>query len=434
MRHWTVNLAVVCATLAGILFDLDGSNDYALSCIVLAVSVMSVFKARKDWYMFAIYSFILYCTYSIHMSFYLRYYTPPYLLMQHYIGTRVATLGLHVNAIFAACMFVIIPQPYTLNGKRPPMRSLLVNNRDNPCLVAADILLMLWILVYSFGNFNFEGTRGGNTAEGEFSSIFIIVGAYFAGKRKSTKFALILMAALYTLKGFLMGERIAGLQLIIMVMFTFYAEKLSMKKLFLPGLFLFILMRIIGDSRGNFSLSVDAISSAVEDLAEKKLVFDTCYAAWHTSMTILNCLDFSGWNIRMWLFGRFWQALLISSRLIEFSHLANYADRFFDNWGGGMMPAIAYFYLGMPGVILMCAWLGFLFRQMRTVNVTDNGFVRCMAICIVTLMPRWYLYNLYTVTRSVMQLGIGYFMFDYTDRAMKLIATKIHRSISEQPT
>lgn len=424
MNRWIVNTAVMFATIVGIFINNLGKDTYALSCIVLAVSVMSVVRARKDWYMFTIYSFLLYCNYSVHMMFYLRYYSSPGLYMT-YVGSEIGALGLDIHAIFTMCMFIVIPQ---VKGRRQPIRSLDVDNRDNPYVVIADIILMLWILIFAFGSLDFKGVRGGNTTFGEFSTVFVILGAYFSGNRKSLKFALILMAVLYTLKGFLMGERVAGLQLIMIVIFTFYAEKLSLKKLLLPAIFLFLFMRIIGDQRGHFTFTMSAFEAAFDNLMESKLVFDTCFAAWHTSMTFLDCLSLTDWIERLHLFGRFLLGILYGSTRIEFALLGFYARQFLEHCGGGFMPFYAYFYLGMPGVLLICAWLGFLFRAMRKAYTTDNGLIRCMAIYVTCAVPRWYLYSLFNITRTLLLMSIGYCVFDYVDRTMKTIASKMHTS------
>lgn len=424
MNRWILNTAVMFATIVGVFINNLGTNTYALSCIVLAVSVMSVVRARKDWYMFTIYSFILYCNYSVHMVFYLKYYNDSSLFMK-YIGTETASLGLDIHAIFTMCMFLIIPY---VKGRRQPIRSLYIENRDNPYVVIASIVLMLWVLIFNFGSLNFEGSRGGSSPIAEYSTVFVILGAYFSGNKKPIRFALILMATLYTLKDFLMGERVAGLQLIILVLLTFYAEKLSLKKLLPPAIILLFLMRIIGDQRGYFTLTWSTLEAVMDRFSDKKFIFDTCYAVWHASMTFLNCLDFTDWGERLNLFGRFLLGVLLGNNRVEFAYLGSYSIKFFQHYAGGVLPFFAYFYLGMPGILLICAWLRFIFYLMRNAPITDNGFIRCMAIYITSSVPRWYLYYPYPITRSLILMAIGYCVFDYTDRIMKSITAKIYSS------
>lgn len=69
----------------------------------------------------------------------------------------------------------------------------------------------------------------------EYSTVLVIIGFWYSGKSTLYRGALVMVSAMYAAQNFIYGGRVTGLQLILIVVFSLYAEKLSLQAFLDPG-------------------------------------------------------------------------------------------------------------------------------------------------------------------------------------------------------
>ena len=367
---------------------------------------------------------MLYCNYSIVVTMYLSDDLTIYQSMfMFYKYDEIGVQGVNILCLFAYMMLLAAPQ--VKNQHR--CHNILENNKHNIWIVLA--LLILLSITYVFGiNTPLQGaTRGGPpSAIYEYSVIFVLLGLCYSGKNRILKAIFIVVGLMFAVKGFISGERVGGVQLIMMLVLAFRVEKMKFWRIAPVGLFLFIIMIGIGHSRASFSFSSKTLEYTVNSLFRGKLAMDTAYAAYHAGLTYLDALRFTDLGTKIYLFWRFILAQLIGSSRVPDYSLARYANSLsLRNLGGGVLPYHCYFYFGIAGVIIFGLYLKYIFKIVRDVGKSNNGFLKCVAMYSVCAVPRWYLYAPINIIRSLMLIAIAYYVLDYVDRATKLCAKKL---------
>lgn len=148
-------------------------------------------------------------------------------------------------------------------------------------------------------------------------------------------------------------------------------------------------MLAIGAQIANIVLSSNTFSSVVDSLIGKKhLALYTAYSSYHTSLTFLDTLNFTGWEKRLDLFMRWVLSMFLGNRVPD-SQLSSYTHQFFAHYWGGILPYYMYFYLSYLGLLLMACYCGFIFRKVKDATDSDNGLARCFAVYVTISVVRW---------------------------------------------
>lgn len=406
---------VLAATFAFpfVLLNSQGEYNFAVSYITLAIGLISVYKVRRSWYLFTIYSCILYCNYSVIITLYLTHNVGG--LFTSYAGTQEGVLGLNILCIFSVFLLVAAPKV----SIRQKIRSIVADNRSNYLLVTAIVAVLFLVMILGFKRPDVKGVRGSPTTFYEYSTILIILGFWYSGKSTLCRGVLVFLAALFAVQNFIYGGRVTGLQLILIVIFSLYAEKLSFRRFAIPAIMLFLLMSAIGAQRARLELSADTFTDVADVLGTNHLALDTAFAAYHCSMTFLDTLNFTGWGMRLYLFVRWTLSMFLGGNLVSDSQLCDYTHQFFVHYNGGILPYYGYFYLSWLGIILLAVYCSFIFRLMDKAAYSDNGLMRCIAVYVTITVLRWWLYSPSAIIRGVMLMCVAYFVLDYADRAMR---------------
>lgn len=423
MTRYIANIAAGSFVLFYVLLNSDGEYNTAVSFVTLALNFLAVMRVRKNWYLFTIYSCILYCNYSVLITLYLTRDVMKSIFTT-YAGTATGIQGLNILCAFSLLMLMAAPKIYT-EGKNN-IKSLIVDNRDNPFLVISLIILLILVCILGFGRPEVRGQRGSPSAFYEYSTILVIIGFYYSGSRPIFRRALVFISAMYALQNFIYGGRVTGLQLMLIIIFSLYAEKLSFLPLAFLGAIVFILMAAIGSHRANLVLSGNVISGVISSLSKGKLALDTAFSSYHCSMTFLDTLNFTGWGQRLYLFSRWLLSMLLGNSVSD-SQLALYTSNFFAHYGGGILPYFGYFYLSLPGLVFMALYCAFIFSLINKSGASENGLIRCISVYVTTTVLRWWLYSPSQIIRGVMLVCLVWYVFDYADRAMKIYSHYIHK-------
>lgn len=406
------NLWILCVwiliSFALYLFNTTGQLNFLVAWLVILVSLHSLFKSRKSLYLFIIYGFIFYSNYSICIA---NYIYPIQSYFTSWANLPIAKEGLYILLFFTVCLNAIVP--INIIAKSP---ILISNNKQNIFISSITLFALICIGVFAFGRPEDIGSRGAPTPLYEYSTILAILGIYYSGKIRLLHIAYISVLIGFALQNFIFGGRVTGIQLLICIFLCFYSDRFKLRQIFPFVLIGFLLMSAVGQFRSNLSLNTETLIAVIDNLKNNKMVLDTAYSAYFTSLTFLAVLDFMNWPSRIYLLSRFVIYIIIGSGVAD-SNLALITRNYFMHYMGGVVPFFGYFYLGVLGVLLLVWYLYFLFKHVVNITEKSSGLWRCLAIYITITTLRWYLYSPSQLLRGVFLFIICYggcYMFHQT--------------------
>lgn len=391
----------------------EGDYNFLAAVFTLLLSFSSVVLVRGSWYLLAIYGCIAYSNYSICFANYLSH------INSYFVGystTEIGAKGLNILMAFAALLFLIAPKNTIINPDVE--KTITKNNKENAMIVIVLAVVLAFVWFYGFTRPDVVGQRGSPSALYEYSIIFIIIGLYYSGRRKIYVGLFVGIAFAYALQNFMYGGRITGLQLIICLTLCLLIDKLTLKKVIPIGVALLLLMSAIGQFRASLVLSGGTFSNVWDLLTENGFALDTAYSSYYTSMTFIDMLGNIDWTQRIDLFFR-WVLSIFAGGSVTNSNLAEYTRQFYMHYNGGVLPYFAYFYLGIAGVVLIAAYLRFVFDKVAKANDESTGFMRCFTIYISCTTFRWYLYSPSQLFRGVLLLAVTFFLLHIVNNMME---------------
>lgn len=395
------NMFAVGVMLLCVLINQNGYYNILVAAITCLISLWSIIRVRQNIYLVIIYGIILYSNYSICAA---NYFSHIDTFFTSYSTDIVSTYGLNILAISSTLLFVLAPSYRSESGN---IRSLVVNNCDNLIIFIGILVVLTFIWVFGFTRPDVEGARGSPSAIYEYSIIFIILGFYYAGKRKVNYVLLVIAVAMFALQNFIFGGRITGVQLIICLYLSLFVDKIPQRIVLIGFACLFILMTVIGQMRGSFSLLSMDISSALDSIKTNMFALDTAYSAYHTSLTFLLHAQNITMFARVALLGKWILSIVIGGSVTD-SNLAVYTRQFYMHYYGGILPFFGYFYLSYPGIYLLYLYLSVYLKKMACLTEQSSGLIRCISVYIVTTCFRWYLYAPTQIFRGVLLLSVCY--------------------------
>ena len=423
-KKYVINSAVTFFAVTFALLNYQGTFKFHVSCLIIAISLFSALRVRKNIYLFIIYSFIAYCSYSVVITMYM--FGPIDSFFASYVNQPSGILGLNILSLFTLGLFLITPK---ISPKKPI--SFTTSNKYNPLIALGAIIVLIFVFMYSYKRPEVIGERGGGSPFYEYSIVINILGIYYMGKNKLLKSALILISLIYALNEFIFGGRVTGLQYIIVMFLCIEVDKISLRVVIPLGFIVAAIMFSIGSLRGGVALNnsvIDLIILGISIIFKGKFVLDTAYAAHHASLTFIETMSFTPFDTRIYMFVQWLKYLFIGSS-VEDSNLTTYAGQFFQHYGGGILPYWGYFYLGAFGVILILIYLRFLFRMINdNTGHTNNGFARCITVYISASVLRWWLYSPSQITRALIMFFIVYQICNISDLIIKGAIPRFHHN------
>ncbi len=405
---WIANVAIrgipAAATAAFMFLNTAGQFNAVIGVLVLVMGLMSMIQVRRNWYLLIVYACVWYSNYSICVANYISPVTSMFTTLRE---DPVAVVGLNLIASFAILMLLIIP-PEVKKPEKP--QSLLKQNQDNPIIVLGLAVLLAVIFVVGFTRPSVEGERGSPSAIYEYSVILIILGFYFSGKRRLFQLLYVGIAAAFALQNFMYGGRITGVQVVLCVVLCFYVDRLTFRLAIPAAVAFFVAMVAVGAYRAHLSGvdAADVLDVVGQSLERTKLTMDTAYSANYCSLTFLQFMKDTTLFQRLYYFGCWVLSMFLGGGVANSNLASLTAQAGYVHFGGGILPYFAYFYLGIPGVLLLAGYLGWLLRKAARTTVESSGLARCMTVYLVSTVFRWYLYSPSELFRGVMLMCVFY--------------------------
>lgn len=417
--HWLIiNLIILVLGLFLYLFNSNGNLNVTISILVIALSVLSIYHSRNNWYMLIISIVIAYYNYSIVVANYISVIHGT--MFTGYAGTEIGTKGLNILLVFAISLYIIF---FHVGRKLKKTEScnIINSNHENKVIVIVLWVVLTLIWIFGFVRPTEVGQRGSPSTYFEYSIILVIAGFHYSGKSRLFQLSFVVFGAAYALLNFVYGGRATAVQVVVCVLLCTVLDRLPRIWIICGGFLFFMAMSFIGTFRTNLTVSSDALEALWHTLSETKFANDTAYSAYYTSLTFI---DFAGnctWDYRIGLFSNYLLSIVLGGSVSD-SNLPMITRRYYTHYYGGVLPNYFYFYLGVFGVIIISLYIYVLFSTVvNRLNKNDDKITiwNWIGIYIASTSFRWYIYSPSQITRGVLILTIVYFLLYVIDKALK---------------
>ena len=362
--------------------------NFVLSIVVavflLICNIYAIFKSRNNLYLLFIFVFILYCNFSICFSSYIMYIDNFYTT---YYMSDISSIAMGVLALFNSLILLLLPLKKMARAKH---YRLIDNNKYS--LISCVILLFLLLCIFIFGyTRTSSGARGVPSTLYEYSIILFILLFYYSGKNKTIILLATFLLGLFVFNDFVYGGRITGLQLLLVLFFSLFINKIKKRFLLLFAVIGVLLLVLIGASREGVGLSIETINYTLSELSARHFTLDTSYAAYHASLVFVDVASVTSTSKKIGMLFKFFASIIVGPRNIPDSNVSTYTQSISFHGGGGLLPFYGFYYLGIIGVTIIALYVFFLIKTFN--KKSKNKFIKCLAVYFVATLPRWYLYS-----------------------------------------
>lgn len=376
----------------------------AVAACVMAAALCAYFS--KNRLLLLIAAVLLYSVYSIAFVNYISPLTTT--MFTTYRGSAAAGVALSSLLLFLSCLLLFAPASVSHFGKND---SLFHGSTGNTFLVVALCVVLALILVFTFGRPDtIGGDRGSPSALYEYSTIFFLIGFYLAGDKRGLRVTLVALAILFALQNMVYGGRITALQLIIILFFVFYSERISSFRLVVLAVCVLMIFTFIGVVRTSItSAGFDEFLNIMGNAITGGFTWDTAYSSWHTSITFVLYSDFVSWEERLLLLWQWIQSIALGGS-VPMCNLSVITRSYFSHWFGGVFPVYFYFYLGPLGVVLSAGYVSIVLRFVNGVcercKDSNGGVIEAASVISAVYVSvscfRWILYSPSQITRGLL--------------------------------
>ena len=420
---------LLCSASLGLFLYNVISSDYTKSfnivtgVYVLFLSICLMYKSRHNLLVFMVFSFIAYCNYSI---LYGRYIYPEIA----YINTVITSVyidGIGINALLLFMTTILV----FLKPIQPVKQEYgyLMNEKHSNNLVSWELFIVIILIGMLFLHPNADGGKAGYSPLYEYSTIFFIMGFYYTGRRKNfTSIALVVLLFFFVARDFFGGNRVTGLQLMLIFFIYFFSHRIKYWQLVLLGVIGIVLMESVAVYRSSYILGSNTLATGISGLFANKFAFDTAFYAYLASLTFIATRSFYTFTERMGDFMNFLASQVVIGTVGDSLYVISRKHFFHAN--GGILPAYMFYYLGWLGSIVSGLIVAIYMNLFKTLKESSNGLKKVIVVWIVATVPRWYVYSPYQLIKGVIFLTIVYYATYFIDQ----IIPKKQRDPDERKT
>lgn len=377
-------------------------SDSFISIYLLIVNILNIYLVRKNKPLLIVLLFITYANYSICLPNYLSYFSGDFFVS--WTPSNISSTGLNILAVFSTFLFLLTPK---IKGND----NFFFDGTCNMWISRIILISLLIILLISIPKMLVSG-RGQISTIFEYSIILFIIGLYYSDKNKTIKMFYLLVGILYILIDLMSGNRATSIQLCIAFYLIFWINRFSVKQLIILLFIGLLVFSSVGVVRNN--ITTISIGKMINQILNNKLVFDTAYSAYFTSLTFIKTALTTSFHTKLLMFISFMIYIFSGINLFN-ANLPTYTRNFFVHYFGGLYPIYGYFYFGIIGVFIFLFYLILIIRKINNINVTSNGFTKCLVILVVSTVPRWYLYSPFQITRNIFLMWVFWYLIKIID-------------------
>lgn len=382
-------------------------DDYRVAIFVLLIfcSLCLMIATRNNVILFVISFVIAYSNYSAGL---VNTFPPYFGYDTIYSSDPVSALGMSLLLLFTALLLVFMPTEIRPVGNIGVFDRWQGVKYSLVLVIAISVVLILIFFTCSSGFSVGSSGRADNNSIFEYAYVLFIFGFMIAGRNIKLRTAMIAVALLYLAQVFLGGNRASGLAIVLLLFVLFVADRITWFQL-IPYLLLgFLALVSLGYFRGGDSFFLFKLFDALNELGNTGGVWDTASYAFHQSIAFLRLDDVIGLDEKVYLLKQWILSWFVGSSAAPDSALSTYCQALYPGMGGGFLPLYAYFYLGLPGVVVSSGFIAWLFKKISLLSDTKSDLIFCISLSVSTTCCRWYIYSPAPLTSSLFFISIIY--------------------------
>lgn len=286
------------------------------------------------------------------------------------------------------------------------------------------------IVIISITNYSYNGiaTRASGTPLYEYRIIFFIAGMIHSRNSKTGKYFWTITVLLSSGISMVGGNRSDAIPIIIAYVY-FYFDDVAPKKI-LPMIFSAIFLMIsLGMYRQTLLYGRFDFAHLWEKVNSEKLTFDTAYWAYPPSLASIAISNVDGLIEKLKLLGYHILYIVEGGKYRDFlftvyTRTPGYARVIYDNLGGYVSLTYFYYWIGLLSPVLFGA---IVYAYIKLYNRIKYSQVKSMirrdlykgvSAYFVATVPRWFLYNPFSLIRGEAIMVIGVILTSAVSSAM----------------
>lgn len=334
-----------------------------------------------------------------------------------------------INSLFIASMSCML-----LGINDRTLIKISMWTRGNSIVFYLSLLLIIPLITFgasgeSILNGGYGNSVASKSAIYEYVAVLFIIPLLYYEKKAIQTFCLVLVISYYVGKTLLYGSRLELIQLGLLLFFYIsdYARMISRAKLILMFSIGILVVKILGDIRGNplaFVESITSMSSFISYLVTEDngpYLMSNSGDVYYASMRLLGLIDIGVLDIEyrtISFFSFIFNLPLSMSDFKNYSTLSSFKSDVYRTGGGGLISVYFYVWFGYIGVLLSGLAVGYVFKKFHS-----NGslFFRIYGLSILITFPRWFPYSpIGFVKVSIILAIIYYFSLAFSREVRKV--------------
>lgn len=392
-------------SLINILYKL---NFYKLSSVlIIAINIYSMAKFYKNKKILMILLMLFYFNFSVIFGKYLFGGT---MLLNNIYGQLVnydLTMALSINLLllFNSLMILNIGQYKEINNSEYYFEVSKGINKYLNCFLS---FIIIFVLIYMFiKKINY------NISLFEYLDIVFIFAFLLNKKNKKWKIFYEFLMILACAYSFYMGDRISGLQIILIDFIINYLYKIKLTQIIcvgVIGLLFFTVLGVYGDLKDTDMLENFSFALVNDQFSNRRFTSDTAIAAYFPSAALIEVRDSFPSEERLKNGVEYFTTYtLLGQSIYKYKLPIILILKYYFHTGGGFIIGYFYFWFGILGVIGIAIYIGLLLK--RSLNSNKKlGFFNVYSIFLIATFPRWYLYYPTNLFRGTLIFIIFYYI------------------------
>lgn len=407
---------LICTT-----FYIFGYSENVNKLIAVTVMLLSFYffiKSRKSLGLMITSFFIAYSNYSICVGIYLFPEMRPKYLYPQIQDIDVYGIGILMILLFLLTLINMIPFD---DIKSEGNKFFDFIQKDNYNSLLCFINIVAFFAVILIGYTPSVGGRGTSSPLYEYGIIFLIIAFYFSGKKKIWKYMIFGGGILYSLMSFFNGTRIEALSCIFLLLLLGMKNRISFYKFWGGAIIGIAFFQIIGVLRGNYSNIEEMCFSAISDLIDSKLVFNTCTHAFFPALCMIDQFKTFSLIEALHYLGCFLLTVVFGVNRVEDGNLIAHVREIYYHNNGGLSLGFFYVWFGYLGSLICGVIVSAYFRLLRKGKIKWVELRQCCVIYLIISVPRWYLYGPWAFSRGILICALAFCVMASANQCLKKI-------------
>lgn len=380
------------------------NNKCLLGVLIVIISIMLLFKYRKDRFYIILFAIILYINFTICVSdcFVNGFFTVP-LESQVWQNLRQS----QYEIIFLKCLLLFLSTINVFATRKTVVdENRELENRSNILVFIFGLILMSYALLngYMSSVASNDAYVSDTSTLFEYCTVFYLLTWLYSGKSKYRKYILWGYAGAYILVAIAHGDRSSAFPMLILVILLYF-PKIPLKRMFLfmfSGIFA---ANLIAAYRETYSLS-STLETFGAKYGLKSICSDTVSFSYYTGLSITYVRDVLGNTAKYFI--DFLGGIIFGGSFGK-ADVTTFCRTYAMNKGGGMCIANFYFWFGKWGIVILSTIVIMLLYYLSK-SKSKLGLV--MKVYLSVNVFRWYLYSSFDLFRGVLfVLPVSYLIF-----------------------